>query len=195
MTDEARKLGAALRTIIAPQRGEMIYAVLDGARDGGLASEALRMRLTVRTLFVGPTAPYMTAVAPYLIGIRNDAFLTRWARSWGADAGILLATHQKDFDAVWEHMRELFIARDEDGDKLFFRFFDPRVIRLYLPTCTPEEAREFFGPMRCLLVEAADPAAALLCTPGEQGVEIRTISTGVRIAPAGAGDAAEGGGT
>ena len=37
--------------------------------------------------------------------------------------------------------------RDEDGRVLMFRFYDPRVLRPYLQTCTKQEARAMFGPI------------------------------------------------
>jgi hypothetical protein len=37
-----------------------------------------------------------------------------------------------------------------------FRYYDPRVLRVYLPTCQPNELRTVFGPIRSYLVEGED---------------------------------------
>lgn len=37
-----------------------------------------------------------------------------------------------------------------------FRYYDPRVLRVYLPTCRPDELRTVFGPIRSYLVEGED---------------------------------------
>jgi hypothetical protein len=58
-----------------------------------------------------------------------------------------------------------------DGKQVYFRFYDPRVLRVYLPTCTVEEMRTFFGPIKCFLTEGDKPEAALRFAPGVQGVE------------------------
>ena len=42
-----------------------------------------------------------------------------------------------------------------------FRWYDPRVLRVYLPTCTVGELREVFGPARAFLVEDVDPGVLL----------------------------------
>ncbi|KIH82848.1 hypothetical protein UCMB321_3303 [Pseudomonas batumici] len=34
-----------------------------------------------------------------------------------------------------------------------FRYYDPRVLSVFLPTCTDEEFTKFLGPLNRLLVE------------------------------------------
>ncbi len=46
--------------------------------------------------------------------------------------------------------------RDTRGRILVFRFYDPRVLRAYLPTCTAEEIAQFFGPISHFAAESAD---------------------------------------
>jgi len=52
-------------------------------------------------------------------------------------------------------------VQTEDGRELYFRFYDPRVLRIFLPTCNAEEAATFFGPVRQFLVEAQDAETLL----------------------------------
>jgi hypothetical protein len=52
---------------------------------------------------------------------------------------------------VRKHLRGFLLVKAEGGAELYFRFYDPRV---FVPTCTPEEAHTFFGPIRAFLVEA-----------------------------------------
>jgi hypothetical protein len=30
-------------------------------------------------------------------------------------------------------------------ERMYFRFYDPRVLHVFLPTCTPAQKREFLG--------------------------------------------------
>ena len=46
--------------------------------------------------------------------------------------------------------------RDESGHPMFFRFYDPRVLRTYLPTCTVAELRLIFGPVEAFLLEGEE---------------------------------------
>ena len=45
---------------------------------------------------------------------------------------------------------------NEDGKPLYFRFYDPRVFRVYLPTCNESELEIIFGPVSRYLVESED---------------------------------------
>jgi hypothetical protein len=42
-----------------------------------------------------------------------------------------------------------------------FRYYDPRVLRTYLPTCSQQDLGEFFGPVLNYVVEGEDPAELL----------------------------------
>lgn len=46
------------------------------------------------------------------------------------------------------HFKKLLWVHDEQGRKLNFRFYNPRVLSVYLPTCTGEERRTVFGPVQ-----------------------------------------------
>ena len=48
----------------------------------------------------------------------------------------------------------IFNVADEDGQTFFFRFYDPRVLRAFLPTCSPSQLTDFFGPVRAMIVES-----------------------------------------
>ena len=63
-----------------------------------------------------------------------------------------------------------FLMIELEGEEVYFRFYDPRVLRGFLPNCTPGEIREFFGPIREFLMEAADPGTMLHFTPHGPGV-------------------------
>lgn len=47
--------------------------------------------------------------------------------------------------------------RDEKGRRLVFRYYDPCVLRVYLPTCNPAELRTVYGPIECFWTEAESP--------------------------------------
>ncbi|NQU76003.1 MAG: DUF4123 domain-containing protein [Planctomycetes bacterium] len=176
MTEQVRQLGSALRKLAAPAPGELLYAVVDGAREGmgPLRGVDLR-REQLRSLFEGEMAPYLGDVAPYLVSIDPaGGCLDDWARTWGRSVGILLIA-ETDFDALWRHLRGLFIAEDEDGQRFFFRYYDPRVLRSYLPTCTADEAGEFFGPIERILVEAEGPDKAIVCSACGDGVKMEEV--------------------
>jgi hypothetical protein len=60
-----------------------------------------------------------------------------------------------------KHFRRFLTVHDSDGKPLLFRYYDPRVLRVYLPTCTAEELQTIFGPVLCFLQEGENPAELL----------------------------------
>ena len=73
-----------------------------------------------------------------------------WGNSWGVFLRI------GDFSRLRPHLRSFLRVTDEAGTVMFFRYYDPRVLRAYLPTCQPEELRAVFGPIDSYLVEGED---------------------------------------
>ena len=43
------------------------------------------------------------------------------------------------------HLRTFLRVKDESGRFLLFRYYDPRVLRIYLPTCHEGELKTVFG--------------------------------------------------
>jgi hypothetical protein len=70
---------------------------------------------------------------------------------------------------VREHFRKFLLVKiDGNEGDFYFRFYDPRVLRAFLPTCAPDEAAEFFGPVRLFIAEdsEADRAVTFTLTRG-----------------------------
>jgi len=53
------------------------------------------------------------------------------------------------------------VVHDPDGKPMYFRYYDPRVLRTYLPTCNAQELETIAGPVEWFLVEAEDSSIAL----------------------------------
>ena len=73
-----------------------------------------------------------------------------WGRSWGVFATI------HDSTALRRHLRRFLKVHDEDGREMVFRFYDPRVLRVYLPTCRRDELAQVFGPVSSYLTEGVE---------------------------------------
>ena len=137
-------------------RSSTVWAVLDGARDGRIHPALRLSRLDYRCLYSGRLAPALEAVAPYLIELSPDYAFTRtliemgWGNSWGIFVRI------EDPSRLRHHLRTLLRVRDEEGRFLLFRYYDPRVLRIFLPTCRPDELAQMFGPIGSYLTESED---------------------------------------
>ncbi len=137
-----------------------------------------RIRGTIRTarLYQGQDAVELRDVEPCLVFLGDEvAFHERMVtRGWGRAWGVYLTSSQP-LAEIAKHLRSLIKVQTEDGQLMYFRFYDPRVLRVYLPTCTPEERRQFFGPVTAYWMEAEDPANCLLfCRDGPPEGEVVT---------------------
>ena len=131
-----------------------VYALLDAAR-GRPVYEAVRWSARPHApLYGGELPPEIERVAPQLVELGGDHTFTRrvLVEGWGASWGCFLVA-QADLATVRRHLRTLLRVRTEDGRVMLFRFYDPRVLRVYLPTCTRQELKAFFGPITRVLVE------------------------------------------
>ncbi|MBK9118822.1 MAG: DUF4123 domain-containing protein [Phycisphaerales bacterium] len=141
--------------------GARLYALLDSACAPDGPFEAADAGAACESLFAGRAGDHLRDVAPYLAEFpRRSAFAQWWFAEWGKSVGILLDA-PAELAEVRRHFRTLTIVRDARRTKYFFRFYDPRVLRTFLPTCTPAEAERFFGPVRTLYCEDED--RGLLC--------------------------------
>lgn len=166
ITPEAAALAAEIRAHLALQPGERLYTVIDACQDADLAPlAASSFGQRTRMLFQGDAAHCMQEVAPYFIPIDPETdFLAHWAARWGKNVGIFLISPAEP-QKVFRHLRHIFVVKDEEDQEFFFRFYDPRVLRVYLPTCTPEDAREFFGPISAMLAEGDEGETLMRFTP------------------------------
>ena len=137
---------------------ERVYAVLDGARDQRLRGWIFDTRFPRWCLYRGPLTPQLEDAAPWLVALERGSPSTErlLARVWGGACGILLSSALPS-RLLRRHLRRFLLARTERGEVLLFRYYDPRVLRVYVPTLTPEEASQFFGGISTFLVEGAEP--------------------------------------
>ncbi len=134
-----------------------VFALVDAAREPHVYPLIRRSKLDHRCLFLGKVHPRLARAAPYLIHLGQRSPFTRellaagWGRSWGifVRSAVILQDLRR-------HFRRFLQVRDEEGRKLFFRFYDPRVLRVYLPTCNRGELEYVFGPVDAYLLEDAE---------------------------------------
>jgi hypothetical protein len=134
-----------------------IWMVVDAARHRRIFPMLQEYHLEYYCLYSGTLPPALEAVAPYLVLLDyDDREAHRFLQdAWGDSWGIFLksAAHA---NALRRHLREFLVVRGPDGNRLVFRYYDPRVLRVYLPTCTAEELGTFFGPIDRVWVEGDD---------------------------------------
>jgi hypothetical protein len=144
------------------RRWVKVCAVLDCARDPRIFRAVDASNLDKVCLYAGRLPFVIQEVAPYLVILEREDKLTRLLleEGWGQSWGIFLKT-ESPLPTVRRHFRTLLTVKDEAGRKLLFRWYDPRVLRVFLPTCFPDELRAVFGPVDNFYMESQFPDTLL----------------------------------
>jgi hypothetical protein len=156
--------------------GPQVHYLLDGARDPAISRLVRFGKLEHACLFGGRLTPRLQAAAPYLVHLSAASPLTRellergWGNSWG-----ILTVAPPDVTIVQQrlHFKKFLRVVTERGELLAFRFYDPRVLRVYLPTCTAPEFATFMGPVSRIVAEAAAGAGLIEFARGTGGMAAR----------------------
>jgi len=148
-----------------------LYAILDGARSPDVVPVLASSGRPYTSLYEGEQGATLANVAPYLVAFSPDTgFLRRLLEvSWGKSWGVYL-TSRITMPELRNHLRRFLLVKDEADRPLCFRFYDPRVLRVFLPVCTPTEVGDFFGPARAFLLEDEDPLTLLRFTLTGEGI-------------------------
>jgi len=150
--------------LLALLRGEFqpLFALLDASRDPMILKLLLESKEEYQTLYQGAQGEKLVHFAPYLVRLSQQSPLLEklvrngWGKSWG-----MFLTCDKPLQEVRSHFRHFLMVKTETGKDLYFRFYDPRVLRVFLPTCTSEDTRHFFGPTKSILMEDEEPEKLL----------------------------------
>lgn len=140
-----------------------VHWLLDGARNPRIAPLVKSSGLLYSCLFSGDLHPRLQAAAPYLVklhpGLQGTTDLLRegWGQAWGI---FTISDSEVSHAQQRLHLKKFLRVKTEQGETLAFRYYDPRVLNVYLPSCTPDETRTFLGPQTALIAESDDGAIA-----------------------------------
>lgn len=151
------------------------YAILDSARIFGELNTAKKLQANFLSLFKDRSEEILSSVAPYLFPYKTDTEFGHWLmdKGWGNAWGIYIVS-PASMDDLHKHFRKFLMVQTEDGQELYFRFYDPRVLRNFLPTCDPMQLSDFFGPIAKFIVEDKDPNKLLVFEFDGSGLKIKS---------------------
>ena len=136
-----------------------VYAVLDGASIEQLPQLFWEHEPENICLYRGELEPDMAAVAPYLVKLEYDHPFTKLVceKGWGKHWGIFAITPAEvNIRDMRKHFRRFLMVYSPENKLIYFRYYDPRVLRVYLPTCNAEEIKYVFGPVGSYITEDED---------------------------------------
>ncbi|QWV94609.1 DUF4123 domain-containing protein [Geomonas oryzisoli] len=151
----------SLEELVFATDSSSVFCILDGAVVPDLPSLLASLASQHFCLLRGALSPDLAQVAPYLVFLRRDCRFTDWllAQGWGRNWGIYGGSGGSMIE-LRKHFRHVFHVSDQSGKPYYFRFYDPCVLRHYLPRCTDKELAQFFGPVQWFLVEERTPGTA-----------------------------------
>jgi len=147
---------AQVQAVLSAQ--EQLFAVLDAARSPRVLELLQGATEEYHSLYEGPQGEALAEVAPYLVRLpaRSRLLECLLAEGWGQAWGIYF-TCPLPFLETRRHLRKFLMVEAEGEDaRLYFRFYDPRVLHTFLPTCTPDQKKAFLGPITQLFHERGD---------------------------------------
>lgn len=134
------------------------FLLVDGARIGSLIGSIKQVYSSQgKSLYLGKSKDELEDVGPFLFQIKESDELDFWFNKdgWGNSFGIYVNA-RVSFNELFNHCRKFLIVRTDDKNELYFRFYDPRVLRIFLPTCNSIQLKEFFGPIDFFILEDED---------------------------------------
>lgn len=145
---------------------EPLFAVLDAAREPTIPERIANSGEEFHSLFDGDRGKELAPFGPWLVRIRAGSKLLDelLAEGWGQSWGVYLTCSQPILE-VRKQLRRFLMVKLPDGRQVFFRYYDPRVLRTYLQTCTAAEVTAFFGPIGQYIAESSDVGNVLVFTP------------------------------
>jgi hypothetical protein len=137
------------------------FSILDAATMGPAFKDAATRQPYHSSLYGGESEQNLASVAPYLFPFSVSSDFGKWLISsgWGHSWGVHIVT-SASHDELRQHLRKFLIVKTEQGKELYFRYYDPRVLRAVLPTLEMDQLRQFFGPVDEWLME--DDSSSLI---------------------------------
>lgn len=166
--------------------GSTVFALLDAARDPGVVPLLAGGDCPYTSLYRGQSAATYGSYAPYLVQLAPESRVTDrlLQDGWGTSVGLFLGTSLTP-EALSHHLRHFLFVTLPNGKRAYFRFYDPRVMRTFLPTCTGEQLDEFLrDAIDWFIVEGndADSAQVFSRLHGARGFEPRLAFDTVSVA-------------
>lgn len=159
---ESRRLARealATRREAALQKLEAIegrlFAIVDAARDDRILILVRESVERYQSLYEGTDGEALEHVAPHLVELpKGSGLLRRLVREGWENRWMSFIETDLSFKELRRHLRRFLMVADADTrKKMYFRFYDPGVLRTFLPTSTVKQRTEFFGEISAFYVE------------------------------------------
>ena len=131
-----------------------LFGIVDSARNDEVFRYMIEGEMDFRSLFEGTMDVQSYGVSGFLVDCQKGSPLMKWMTTevWGDNCCIFF-TSKASFDDLFAHFQKFNRVYLEGDEVVLFRFYDPRVLRTYLPTCNSKEIDLFFGEIESFFAE------------------------------------------
>ena len=156
---------------LAENRGEHLYAVIDIARDPFLLFAVLEgFGGDRQCLFRGQAREELGDQTAWIVRIERQAGLLDWLLDEGWNKRLVsFVVSPLLLSRLTTHLRKFTKIRDTEGVAHFFRFYDPQVLRQYLPVFGQREHEMFFRSISCCAIEDSRNGDRMLIGRSREG--------------------------
>ncbi|WP_337040318.1 DUF4123 domain-containing protein [Emticicia sp. 17c] len=134
------------------------YTLLDPIRIGSDFGQAYELAIEGAALQTSVNQDDFKTITPHLFPCEADSRLYNWLLNEGkGDSWGIFINTSLTLKELAAHLQKLLIVTmQDDGRMVYFRFYDPRVLRTFLPTCHVTQLKELFGPVEVFFCEDTD---------------------------------------
>ena len=135
-----------------------LFGIVDSARNEEVFRFLITGNVPYKSLFEGTMDVQSFGVSGFLVECKKESQLFQWmtTEAWG-DSCCIFFTSKADFDKLFGHFQQFNRVYLEDEKVVLFRYYDPRVLRVILPTYKQHELKFFFGEVKSFIAESEDP--------------------------------------
>jgi len=120
-----------------------LYALVDAAFDERIYPLLKQYPQQCACLFHGYDLPRdVVAAAPHLVTMTAGHRLTDALQA--SDFPLVYVCSYASLANLVLHFRKFINARDRNGHQYYFRFYDPRVFAVFLPSCDRQQLAQWF---------------------------------------------------
>ena len=128
-------------------QGKYLFAITDGAYSAPLIAHVEKTAPDHLVPLLHPHPSIDATAIPQLLRVSEPILDTILATADKAPWGVF-AMSKADPEALRIHFRRFLVVQLPDGEHWYFRFYDPRLLPVYIGKCNDWELENFFGPVR-----------------------------------------------
>lgn len=158
-----------------------LYCVLDGVMVKNLPIKLRESQVPHHCILTGELTPDVVHAAPYLAYLSPDSKFADavLSEAFGKSYGIFFHSRRSLLE-MRRHFRSLHEAYDERGNPLKFRYYDPRVLRAFLPTCNAGELKTLFGDVDQFFIESNEVGGVVRYRVSDGKLDIKELNSEAR---------------